>query len=121
MPAAVAAKPRDVTKMKPRELAEELVKIHRQYLPVFDREAELKSALKGGTSVNFKETFPGLGEVSVSAPKPERTEGEAPELIVSAFLELPEKRREKLIADGVVQKVLVKVGAYHGAVRVKTF
>lgn len=117
----MGAKPRDVTKMKPRELAEELVRLQAQHKPVFDRQDELKSALKDGAEENFKETFAGIGEVSVSAPKKAEQTGTAPELVVSNFLELTDKQQQKLLEAGTVQIVPVIKGAYYGAVKVKLF
>lgn len=117
----MAAKLKDVTKMKPRELAEELVKLRAQHLHVFDREAELKSALKSGATANFKEVFAGVGEVAVSAAKTKEFKGQVPELIPSAYLELAEGKRKKLVDDGLVQVVEEYTGAYYGSVTVKLF
>ncbi len=121
MATATAAKPRDVTKMKPRDLAEELVLLHRQHQAAFDRADELKSALRTDAKENFKETFVGIGEVLVSAPKPARVEGEAPELDVALFLALKKAERNVLLKSGLVRMAEIKVAAYHGRVTVKTF
>ena len=112
---------KDVTKMKPRELAEELVRLFAQHGPMLDRAAELKSALKDGATTNFKETFAGIGEVSVSAARAKEKTGTAPEVIVDAFLALPKKEQNALVKAGVVQIVDVYREAYYGAVRVKVF
>lgn len=115
------ADPKPVTKMKPRELAEELVDLRRKYAAVFDRTEELKSALKDGATSNFKEVFTGKGEVTVSAAKPKEKTGTAPEVVVSVFLQLPKKEQTALVKAGVVQIVDVYNGAYYGAVKVKLF
>lgn len=117
----MAAKLRDVTKMKPRELAEELVKLRAQHGPMFDRVDELKSALKSDATENFKEVFAGIGEVSVSAPKKGKFKGTVPELVAEAYLKLPDARREKLIEQGLVANVDQYGGDYYGSVTVKMF
>lgn len=117
----MAAKLKDVTKMKPRELAEELLKLRAQHGPVFDREAELKSQLKDTAESSFKETFAGVGEVHVSAKKAKQLTGTAPEIVAATFLELPKKEQNAMIKAGVVQIVDVFSGAYYGAVTVKLF
>lgn len=116
-----AAKCKDVTKMKPREIAEELVKLRAQHAPVFAREAELKSALKNGAEENFKETFQGIGEVSVSAAKDKRFKGTVPQLVPEKYLGLTDARREKLVSDGLVVEAEEWTSPYYGAVTVKLF
>lgn len=115
------ADPKDVTKMKPRQLAEELVKLQAQHCTVFARQDELKSALRSTATTNFKEVFAGVGEVSVSAPKAAEKTGTAPELVVAAFTDLPKKEQNAMIRAGTVQVVDVNKAAYYGAVKVKLF
>jgi hypothetical protein len=117
----MAAKPKDVTKMTPRQLAEELVRLTKENQCVFDREAELKSQLKSGATSNFQETFPGIGQVNVSAPKKGKFKGTVPELVTETFLALKEDRRAKLIEQGLVANVDQYGGDYYGAVTVKVF
>jgi hypothetical protein len=120
MPAAARAKANPTT----RDLAEELVRLLGAHAEVYAREKELKKALTaaaGDAGANFQESFPGLGVVKVSAPKDKRCIGTAPEIVVEAFLGLPEKRRDKLIEDGVVAIVEQWKGAYYGSVSVDLF
>jgi hypothetical protein len=117
----MAAKLRDVTTMKPRQLAEELVRLQAEHRPLFDRQEALKSQLRSTATENFKEVFAGIGEVSVSAPKPGETTGTAPELVIASYLELPKKDQKALLKAGTVQIVDAVKSAYHGQVRVKLF
>ncbi len=119
MPAAAALKP--VAKMKPRQMAEELVQIFRDNAAVLARADELKSALKDGASENFKEVFAGVGEVSVSAPKKGQFKGTVPTINVETFLALSETKRKKLVDDELVTMVDQYGGDYYGAVKVKVF
>ena len=119
MAAAVAFKP--VTKMKPRQIAEELVQIFRANAAVLARADELKSALKDGATENFKEVFAGIGEVSVSAPKKGAFKGTFPIVVVENFLALKPKEKAKLVADGLIKMEDIYGGDYYGAVKVKVF
>lgn len=122
MPAA-ARKPADLAKER-AALARELVTIHRKHSEAFLRIDDLKAQLKkmaGDLGENFKEEFPGLGAVKVSAPKDKRCKGTAPEIVVEAFLGLPERRREKLLADGIVVVAEQWTSPYYGSVSVDLF
>ena len=119
MPAAVKLKP--VAKMKPRQIAEELVQIFKANAAVLARADELKSALKDGATGNFKEVFTGLGEVSVSAPKSGAFKGTFPTVVVENFLALKPKEKAKLVADGLIKMEDVYGGDYYGAVKVNVF
>lgn len=102
-------------------LCDELINLHNKNRSVFERIDAIKTQLKAIAleDGSFRETFVGLGYVSVSPAKPERIEGEAPELEVAAFQDLPDARREKLITQGLVRIVPIVKSAYHGRVDVK--
>jgi hypothetical protein len=124
MPAVVASKPvtnKPVTKMKPRQMAEELANLFKNHDAVFARADELKSALKDGATENFKEVFAGIGEVSVSAPKKGKFKGTFPTIVVEEFLALPAPQKTRLVKDGLVTMVDEYGGDYYGAVKVKVF
>jgi hypothetical protein len=118
---AVATQPKPVAKMKPRQMAEELVGLFKSHAAMLARVDELKSALKDGADANFKEVFAGIGEVSVSAPKKGAFKGTVPMLTVETFLDLTEAKRKKLIDDKLVAMFDQYGGDYYGAVKVKVF
>jgi hypothetical protein len=107
-----------------RVLAEELVRLRADHAAVYAREKELKAALTkaaGEAGENFQERFEGLGVVKVSAPKEARCKGTAPEVVVEAFLALPEKRRDKLVEDGIIKIAEQWTNPYYGSVTVDLF
>lgn len=118
---ALKAKPKAKSR---RDLAEELLGIEIANAELFGRIDGIKSDLKGiATSggESFKEEFAGQGSVTVAGVKGKRFLGEAPELDPDAWLALPEKRREAMLANGLVKMVRNYSGAYYGAVTVKLF
>lgn len=103
-------------------LCRELLSIEKKHTKDFARMDEIKSLLKADADgVNFKITLAGLGEVNVSAPKPERLDGTKQELKLETFLALPQKRRELLEEQGIVSTVEVWKKAYYGSVTTKVF
>jgi hypothetical protein len=70
---------------------------------------------------NFQLVVDKLGRIKVSAPKDKVCKGTAPEIIVEAFLALPERERDKLIEKGIVRIAEQWTGAYYGAVTVELF
>ena len=103
-------------------LCKELLTIEKKHEKDFARMGEIKSLLKGDADgINFKITITGLGEVSVSAPKPASLEGQTQELVLDRYLALPEKRRELLIEQGLVITVPIEKKAYYGGVTTKIF
>lgn len=117
MPAA-ARKPKLKTA---RELCEELLGIERDNAAVFTRIDAIKAELKCKAVVDgkFRETFPGLGHVSVSPPTAEEVTGEKPVLLVAAWAALKPARQDKLLEDGLVKIEPIVKGAYYGRVDVK--
>jgi hypothetical protein len=103
------------------ELCRELLDIERDNAAIFDRISAIKTELKSiaGTEGKFRETFVGLGYVSVSPATPEEMTGEKPVLIVPAWSALKPARQEKLLEDGLVKIEPIIKGAYHGRVDVK--
>lgn len=111
-------------KLKPptrAELCRELLEIERDNAAIFSRIDEIKTVLKlkAEAEGKFRETFAGLGHVSVSPPSPEQITGHAPVVDVGAWSELRASRQEKLIEDGVVKIEPIVKGAYYGRVDVK--
>jgi hypothetical protein len=107
-----------------RTLAEELVKLKSKHAEVYAREKELKSALikaAADAGENFKETIEKVGVVKVSAPKDKTCKGTAPEIVVDAFLKLPQAQQDKLTEKGVVIIAEQWSGAYYGSVSVELF
>ena len=103
-------------------LCRELLGIEKKHERDFARMGEIKSLLKGDADgVNFKITVKGVGEVSVSAPKPAQLEGETQELVLANFLDLPERRRQSLIEQGLVVTVPIEKKAYYGGVTTKLY
>lgn len=117
MPAA-AAKAKKPTRA---DICRELLDIERTHEAAFTRIAAIKTELKliAASEGKFRETFAGLGYVSVSPAAPEQKVGESTELVVTAWDALPESRRAKLLEQGLVHRVDIIKGAYHGRVDVK--
>lgn len=116
---AVAAK--KAPKETPRQvLCRELLEIELKHKEVFDRMDAIKTELKAiaKTDGKFRETFVGLGYVSVSPAQPEQVTGEAPVLSVTAWMELSESRQGKLVEQGLVRIEPTIKGASYGQVRV---
>ncbi len=87
-----------------REIAKRLVMLHVKHAAVFAEIDDLKERLrviaeKGGEG--FKEEFP-KGFVQVSGGSEAKFKGVLPVLDPDAFLDLPETRREELIAGKVI-------------------
>jgi hypothetical protein len=105
-------------------LCRELLTIRRKHADVFDREKEVKSQLTaaaGEKGENLKITIEDLGIVKVSAPKEKRRTGTAPEIVVEAFLRLPERERKDLMKRGLVAEVEQWKSAYYGSVTAELF
>ncbi|HEY8838530.1 MAG TPA: hypothetical protein VIO16_12835 [Dehalococcoidia bacterium] len=117
MPAA-ARKAKAPTRL---ELCRELLEIERANAEIFTRIDAIKTELKIKALADgkFRETFAGLGYVSVSPARPEEMTGEAPVIVVSAWSTLKPARQEKLLEDGLVKIEPIIKGAYHGRVDVK--
>lgn len=103
------------------ELCRELLDIALKHRAAFERMDAIKTELKAiaGAEGKFRETFVGLGYVSVSPSTPEQVTGEAPELVVASWQALAQSRRDKLIEQGLVEIKPTIKGAYHGRVDVK--
>lgn len=107
-----------------RELAEELVGIHRKHKVVFARMDEIKAQLKeiasdGGES--FRELFDGKGVVKVSPGHEGKFKGAFPTVHEKKFYELPEKKRQELADAGVVTVVPTWGNPYYGSIGVEIF
>jgi hypothetical protein len=119
-PVAAKSKAKVLTRL---ELCRELLNLRRDpaFAEAFDRIEAIKTELKSiaATEGKFRETFVGIGYVSVSPATPEEVTGEKPVLVVSAWSALKPARQEKLLEDGVVKIDPIVKGAYHGRVDVK--
>ncbi len=118
--AVAARKPKPPTRA---ELAAELLKLRFDHRDAFDRMEAIKQALKdiADTDGSFREDVAGVGHVSVSPGRAAHKYGEAPALVIPAWDKLTEKKRAKLIEDGVVANVDLIKGAYYGRCEVKLF
>lgn len=117
--AARKAKPKTV-----RDLCQELLELERDHPEIFARMDEIKTLLKAeaNTVGSFRETFTDaklVGWVSVSPSKDKEVIGEGPEILVTAWSQLKQPKRDKLIADGLVKLVPLIKGASYGQVRTK--
>jgi hypothetical protein len=110
-------------------LCEELLKLQAimsqvmgKNVDAFARVKEIKALLiAGADGENFKEVVEKLGVVKVSAPKPERLIGTAPELVLEAFFEQTEAQQAKLTEKGVVKIAEQWTGKYYGSVTAELF
>lgn len=103
------------------ELCRELLDIELEHQLVFERIDAIKAELKRIALADgqFRETFPGIGYVSVSPEKPKTYKGDLPVLVGDAWLALRDKQRDKLVADGLVRIEAQYSGAYYGRVEAK--
>jgi hypothetical protein len=98
-------------------LCEELLKLLATHADADAREKEIKVLLiKDAGEENFKELVDKWGTVSVSAAKPKRCTGTAPELVVDVFLGMTEIQRTKLTDKGIVKIAEQWKDAYSGRV-----
>lgn len=120
MPSAARKSKPDATKSR-AELCRELLEIERDNPDIFLRIKAIKAELKQAaeTDGKFRESFPGLGYVSVSPGKPAETTGEAPAIDVDAWLKLKPSRRDRLLEEGWVSLQPIIKGASYGQVRVE--
>jgi hypothetical protein len=104
------------------KLAEELLDLRKKHEAAFAREKEIKKLLiADANGENFQVTIKGLGVVKVSAAKDKRCTGQAPELVIDAFLAMPQAQRDRLKDKGVVKIVEQWTGAYYGSVTPELF
>jgi hypothetical protein len=107
-----------------RRLAKKLVDLHLRFAKQFAEIDGIKSSLianaenAGG---GFREVFEKKGQVTVAAPKAKECRGTIAVLDQAAFKALPDSRREKLIADGLVTEQEDWSGAFYGRATVKLF
>lgn len=109
-------------KETPRQvLCRELLEIRSQHSLAFLRIDAINTELKAiaGKEGKFRETFVGLGYVSVSPEKPEETIGEQPVAQVAAWNQLPNHRQQKLLEQGLVKIEPIVKGASYGRVTAK--
>lgn len=104
-----------------KALCEELLTLHKKHAEAFAREAEIKSELKADATENFQIRIEKLGIVKVSAPRPKACTGTAPEVVVEAFLRLPERERKRLLERGIVIEAEQWKNAYYGSVTAELF
>jgi hypothetical protein len=121
MPRAVKPKPQDSVR---RGIARTLLSLRLRHAKLFDEIDGLKASLilnakKAGEG--FREVFDKKGIITVAAPKDKEFKGEVPEVDPDAFGALPEAKRQKLIAEGIVKIVPHWSRDFHGRVDVKTF
>lgn len=95
--------------------------IERDNPEIFRRIEEIKTSLKlqADRDGSFRETFEGLGHVSVSPAKPAETIGEAPEVVITAWNALTPAKREKHLEAGIIKMAPIVKGASYGQVRTK--
>jgi hypothetical protein len=86
------------------------------------REDEIKSIQRADASENFQIRIEKLDAVKVSEPKDKRCVGTAPQIVVEAFLKLPEGHRKSLIERGIVTRgAAMEERAYYGGVTIELF
>ena len=88
-----------------RAIAEKLVDLHVKHASVFGDIDDLKEKLRLEAEKDgrgFKEEFAGKGLVTVSAGSAEEFKGLMPTLDEVAFLNLPNRQQDKLMADKIV-------------------
>ncbi len=117
-PVAVKSKAKAPTRS---ELCRELLQLRVDNGPAFDRIEAIKTELKAhaGADGKFRETFVGIGYVSVSPESAPKFKGDFPVVNVEAWKALKSARQDKLIEDGIVKIESQYSGAYYGAVTVK--
>jgi len=89
-----------------RATAEELLDHLVEHAAIFAKVETLKDKLRDfaiADGSGFKEAFDGKGEVSTTKASIRRLKGIMPTLKAERFLTLAEAKREKLIADGIVE------------------
>jgi len=103
------------------DLCRELLEIERDNPHIFRRIEEIKVSLKlqADQDGSFRETFEGLGYVSVSPSRPAETIGEAPEAVIDEWNALTQAKRDKLLDSGVIRMAPIVKGASYGQVRTK--
>lgn len=120
MPAAAKKQPPKVSERE--ALCRELLEIRRDNFKIFSRIDAIGTRLKviaGGIDESFRETFVGLGYVSVTPAKLAQTLGSQPVLQVAAWNGLSDARQTRLVDQGLVTiKAIVKKATY-GQVRPK--
>jgi hypothetical protein len=88
-----------------RATAERLVDLHVKHALVFGEIDDLKEKLRKEAEAKgcgFKEEFAGKGLVQVSRGSEEEFKGLMPKLDEVVFLDLPDRQRDKLMADKIV-------------------
>lgn len=119
MPAAAAkSKAKAPTRA---ELARELLQLRIDNAIALTRMDAIKTELKviSEKDGKFRETFVGIGYVSVSPPAAGKFKGDFPMVQVEAWKELTPARQNKLLEGGVIKIESLYGGDYHGAVTVK--
>ena len=89
-----------------RDVAERLMALNLKHAPLFAELDDLKEKLKVYAETDgkgFKEEFGEGRHVQVSAPSESKFKGIMPILDPDAFLNLPEKQRDKLIEGKIVE------------------
>ena len=105
------------------DLCRERLEIERDNPEIFRRIDEIAVSLKliADNDGSFRETFDGLGWVSVSPSKPAETVGEAPEVVIDAWNKLTPAKRLTLIEAGIIVVAPIVKRASYGQVRTKLF
>lgn len=85
----------------PEEIRTALRKLVRDELAIDDLKTRLRELGQAGRD-GFKEDFPGRGLVVVTNGSAAKFKGIFPVLDAAAFLKLPDKQRERLLADKIV-------------------
>lgn len=117
----MAAKPKSPDR---RQLAEELVGIHKEHRKVFERMDAIKASLKqlaGEAGASFQELFSDVGKVSVAPPKPKTFKGRVPECVPEKFYALPKGEQTRLEKQGLIVQADQYTGAYYGSVTVDLY
>lgn len=116
----VDEKKRQATREK---LVTELLDLRRKYEPFEPRDSEICELLKQDADADesFKIAIDKAGKVSVSASQEARCTGTMPELVIEAFLDLPDKEQARLLEKSVVKVTRQWKKEYSGQVRVTLF
>jgi hypothetical protein len=103
------------------DLCRELLQLRVDNGPAFDRIEAIKTELKSiaGKDGKFRETFVGIGYVSVSPESGPKFKGDFPVVNVEAWKALKPARQQTLLEGGVIKIEAQYSGAYYGAVTVK--
>lgn len=120
MAEAAAPSPADLRKRD--EIAERLLRREKKIaddLRLIDEDKDALRKLSEAAGKGFKVEIEGLGLVEVKAGRAEEVTGTQPQLVVAAFLGMTDRRRDKLVEDGLIEIVPVVKKAAKASVTVR--